>query len=227
MTTSFLNSLEWRRAVKNFVPPSAGSPAPAIEPILKAAAAAPSSFGLQPYKILVITDKETKAQLRAVSFDQPQVSECTHLLVFCARNDLEARVDDFVGRTGMTDDQRGMIDGMISSLSHPVHWAKHQAYISLGFALAAAAELRIHSCPMEGFSPDGVAAVLDLPHYLIPTVFMAVGVAGPTPTSYPRFRFPDSDLITHLGSSRSVPVVIPRSKYRHATPIRKRKDKDM
>lgn len=224
--TTFLNSLEWRRAVKNFVPPTAERSAPDISKIVSAAAAAPSSFGLQPYKILVVTDKETKAQLRAVSFDQSQVSECTHLLVFCARNDLEARTDDFVGRTGMSKEQRGIIDGMISSLSHPVHWAKHQAYISLGFALAAAAELRIPSCPMEGFSPDGVAAVLDLPHYLIPTVFMAIGIAGEVPTPYPRFRFPESDLITHLGASRSVPVIIPRSKFRHATPIRKRKDKD-
>lgn len=222
---SFLTNLTWRRAAKHFAPASTTAPAPDITPLLTAACEAPTCFGLQPFKIIVVTNPEAKANLAPVCYNQPQITECTHLLIFCARNDLEVRLEEFVAATGTPDSGRAMIENMISHLSHPVHWAKHQAYIALGFALAAAAEKRIATCPMEGFDPAGVAAALDLPHSLVPAAMLAVGVESTAPeaTPYPRFRFPQSDLVQTV--SETTTVVPVRSRYRNATPVRKRKGK--
>lgn len=220
---SFLSNLEWRRAVKHFLPPSEERPAPDISPLLNAAIAAPTCFGLQPFKIIVVQNAEARARLAPICYNQPQINECSHLLVFCARNDLETRLEEFVEATGTSPEGAAMIDNMISHLSHPVHWAKHQAYIALGFALAAAAELKIATCPMEGFDPAGLSAALDLPHTLVPAVLLAVGIEDirPEATPYPRFRFPASDLVQHVVETTIVAPL--RSRYRNATPVRKRK----
>jgi nitroreductase / dihydropteridine reductase len=220
---SFLENLLWRRAVKHFAPPSSEKPAPTIRPILDAAISAPTCFGLQPFKIILVSNAEAKQNLLPVCYNQPQIKECTHLLVFCARNDLDVRLAEFVAATGTSDTSRDMIGDMLDHLSHPVHWAKHQAYIALGFALAAAAEKKIASCPMEGFDPAGVSAVLDLPYTLVPTVLLAVGVEDDRSeaTPYPRFRFPESDMIQRVETTTSVGPI--KSKYRNATPVRKRK----
>jgi nitroreductase/dihydropteridine reductase len=224
--SSFLSSLEWRRAVKAFVPQPPDATPIDIEAILSAATLAPSSFGLQPYKIIVVTDADAKRRLRTVAFDQPQVSDCTHLLIFCARTNLEDRIEDFVRSTGCSEAQQEMIRGFVSSLSHATSWAKQQAMIALGFALAAAAELRIASCPMEGFNADGVAAILDLPHYMTPTAFLALGYADSgAPPLPPRFRFPRSDLVDHVSSLRTVPATAVPSRRRHVTPVRRRREK--
>lgn len=222
---SFLANLEWRRAVKHFAPPSPTSPAPDVETLINAAIQAPTCFGLQPFKIVVVSEAETKAHLAPVCYNQSQINEATHLLIFCARNDLDARLDEYVAATHTPEAGRAMIANMISHLSHPTHWAKHQAYIALGFALAAAAEKKIATCPMEGFNPEGVSAALDLPHTLVPAVILAVGVEDTRPeaTPYPRFRFPESDLV--LRPTESTPVAAPRSRYRNSTPVRKRKGK--
>lgn len=222
---SFLSNLTWRRAVKHFAPVSDTAPSPDISPLLTAACEAPTCFGLQPFKILVVENADAKARLAPVCYNQPQISECTHLLVFCARNDLEVRLEEYVAATGTGPEGRAMIENMLSHLSHPVHWAKHQAYLALGFALAAAAERKIATCPMEGFDPAGVSAVLDLPHTLVPAALLAVGVESTAPeaTPYPRFRFPTTDLVQHLTASTT--VALPRSRYRNATPVRRRKGK--
>lgn len=222
---SFLTNLTWRRAVKHFAAPSAATPAPDIRPLLTAACEAPSCFGLQPYKIIVVENAEAKERLAPVCYNQPQIKECTHLLVFCARNDLEVRLEEYVAATSTPPEGRALIENMLSHLSHPVHWAKHQAYLALGFALAAAAEKKIASCPMEGFDPAGVAAALDLPHTLVPAALLAVGLEDPRPeaTPYPRFRFPATDLVQRIDVAST--VAVPRSRYRNATPVRRRKGK--
>ena len=222
---SFLENLEWRRAVKHFQPSTPTTPPLSIEPLLTAAIGAPTCFGLQPFKIIVVENAEAKERLAPVCYNQPQIKECTHLLVFCARNDLEVRLEEYVSATSTPTEGRAMIENMISHLSHPVHWAKHQAYLALGFALAAATERKIATCPMEGFDPSGVSAVLDLPHNLVPAVLLAVGheSTAPEATPYPRFRFPASDLVQTLTTTST--VAVPRSRYRNATPVRRRKGK--
>lgn len=189
---SFLENLEWRRAVKHF-----GKGEVDIEPIVKAMVNAPSSFGLQPYKILAIQSKETKEKLLPMSYNQPQVTECHTLFILCARKDVETRAEEYLKATG-AEGMRDMLMGFIGYLPDKTAWASKQAYIALGFGLAAAAEEKIASCPMEGFNSSGVAKILELPENLVPVVYLAVGESAEQDGAYPRFRFPESDLVTSL-----------------------------
>jgi nitroreductase/dihydropteridine reductase len=187
--TSFLNNLEWRRAVKHF-----GDKPVDTTPIIKAMTNAPSSFGIQPYKIIAVRNPELKKQIRAVAYDQAQVTECDTLFVLCARKDIMERADEYLLATGL-ESMRGMLTGFISQLPDNTEWAMRQAYIALGFGLAACAELQIPSCPMEGFNRSEVHRILNLPVNLIPCVFLAVGSATENDGRWPRFYFPQSNLI--------------------------------
>ena len=186
---SFTSSLEWRRAVKHF-----GSGDVDTTPIVEAMMNAPSSFGLQPYKILAITNKELKEKLKPVSYNQSQVTECQTLFILCARTDVEARAEEYLKATG-AETMRDMLMGFVGYLPDKTAWAAKQAYIALGFGLAAAAEHKIASCPMEGFNGVEVAKILELPETLVPVVYLAVGESTDEDGTYPRFRFAESDLL--------------------------------
>ena len=191
MQQSFTSSLEWRRAVKHF-----GSGAVDTTPIVEAMVNAPSSFGLQPYKILAVSNKELKEKLKPLSYNQPQITECHTLFILCARTDIEARAEEYLKATeGTTRGLRDMLMGFVSYLPDKTAWAAKQAYIALGFGLAAAAEHKIASCPMEGFNGVEVAKLLELPSNLVPVVFLAVGEVAEEDGTYPRFRFSSSDLV--------------------------------
>ena len=185
--SSFLNNLEWRRAVKHF-----GNKPVDTTPIINAITNAPSSFGLQPYKVIAVRDAELKKQLRAASFDQAQVTECDTLFVFCARTDVRERAEEYLKATG-AEMIRGMLTGFVSQKSW--EWAAHQAYIALGFGLAACADLQISSCPMEGLIPQEVHNILKLRENLHPCVMLAVGSKAEDDGTWPRFRFSKEDLI--------------------------------
>lgn len=189
MTQSFSSSLEWRRAVKHFGPGDVN-----VTPIVEAMINAPSSFGVQPYKILAITNKELKVKLTPVSYNQPQVTECHTLFVLCARTDVETRAEEYLTASG-SEGVRGMLMGFLGYLPDKTAWATKQAYIALGFGLAAAAEHKIASCPMEGFSSTEVAKILELPSTLVPVVYLAVGEAATEDGTHARFRFSESDLV--------------------------------
>jgi nitroreductase len=180
---SFLANLKWRRAVKHFAPGHVD-----LDPIKSAIANAPSSFGIQPYKVLTITDPEVKIHLREACFDQAQVEECYALFVFCAIKDVDGRADEMIKRTG-AEAVRHMITGYLKGVDK-VPWATHQAYIALGFALAAAAELKIASCPLEGFDKTMLSAMLGLKE-IVPVVLLAVGQYKDDTGLHPRFRFDD------------------------------------
>ena len=191
MNQSFTSSLEWRRAVKHF-----GSGEVDVTPIVEAMVIAPSSFGLQPYKIVAVTNKDLKEKLKPVSYNQPQVAECHTLFVLCARTDVEKRAEEYLEATdGVKRGMKDMLMGFVGYLPDKTAWAAKQAYIALGFGLAAAAEHKIASCPMEGFNGTEVAKILELPSNLVPVVFLAVGEATNEDGTYPRFRFSENDLV--------------------------------
>lgn len=191
MNQSFTANLEWRRAVKHF-----GSGDVDTRPILQAMLNAPSSFGLQPYKILAVTNKELKEKLKPLSYNQSQVTECHTLFILCARTDAEVRGEEYLEATkDVTRGMRDMLMGFISYLPDKTAWAARQAYIALGFGLAAAAEHKIASCPMEGFNGAEVSKLLTLPSNLVPVVYLAVGEAIEEDGTHPRFRFSESDLL--------------------------------
>jgi nitroreductase len=189
--STFLGNLEWRRAVKTFAPGAVD-----YEPILRAIQIAPSSFGVQPYRVVILTNKQLKEDIKPHCFNQEQITACDVLLVFCAIKNIDARVDEYIKESD-SEGMRSMITGFLGNTTDKVEWARKQAYIALGFAMAAATELKIASCPMEGFLVDKVAEILATDPNYIPSVFLALGREDVNAVSKPRFKFPMDNLF-HL-----------------------------
>lgn len=183
---TILDALHWRYATKRMN----GQPVPQekLDVILEAARLAPSSFGLQPYSIMVVADPALREKIREVAVPQPQVTEGSHLLVFATWNAIhDGQVDDFITHVA---DERGLplesLDGYRDAIKaaiakHPtqearLQWAAKQAYIALGTALVAAATERVDATPMEGFDPQALDDVLGLEQKgLRSVVVMALG----------------------------------------------------
>jgi nitroreductase len=154
--------LNWRYATKRMN--GTEVPQAKLDSILEAIRLAPSSYGLTPYKALVIKDMELRKKIQAAAWMQPQVVEGSHLIVFATWDTItEKNVDDYMALVSKT---RGMpvsaladfkkyIMGTVNSLdaAGKVTWAAKQAYIALGMGLAAAALEEVDSTPMEGFDP--------------------------------------------------------------------------
>ncbi len=168
---SLLNALEWRYATKKMN--GAVVPQDKLNFILKATQLSASSFGLQPYTILVISNPELKAKLQPHAYNQSQIVDCSHLLVFAAWTSVsEKQVDDFIANAAATrnlpvsalQDFRNYVWGAVSRLDAATQqaWASKQVYIALGTALAAAGEVEVDATPMEGFVPAEFDEVLGL-----------------------------------------------------------------
>lgn len=206
MQHDFIHQLEWRYAVKAFDPNKKVLEAD-LEKLLEAIHLAPSSFGLQPYHVFVISNDEVKTQLRSKGFNQPQFTNCSHIFVFATRSDLNQRIDDYFEIASEGDaekrDQMASYEAMMRSFAEGksmesiFDWADRQAYIALGFALAACAELGIDSCPMEGFSTYDFDAILELPENMKSVVCMTIGYRKEEPHR-PKVRFTNEDLFTLL-----------------------------
>ena len=91
---SFLSNLNWRYATKQFDTNKKVSDADLAQ-ILEAIRMAPSSFGLQPYHFYVVSNQDMKDKIQAVSWNQPQIGTCSHLIVFAARSDLMVNTDEY------------------------------------------------------------------------------------------------------------------------------------
>ena len=168
---NLLDALNWRYATKRMN--GKAVPQDKIETIVEAARLAPSSMGLQPYALLLIENPEIKTKLQPAAFNQPQILEASHLLVFAAWDDVTAEhVDTYINDIATT---RGVpaetLEGFKASLMSIVNgrtkeqkyeWAARQAYIALGTAIAAAAIEQVDATPMEGFVPDQVDQILGL-----------------------------------------------------------------
>jgi len=168
-----IDLLNWRYATKKMQQNTA-VPAEKLDRILEAVRLSASSSGLQPYQVLVITDPELKKQIRAVAWDQSQVTDCSHLLVFAAWDNYTTERINMM--FDLVNEQRGFKnDGWEAYRQKLLAYypqrpaqqnfehAARQAYIGLGSALIAAAEEKIDATPMEGFEPENVDAILNLP----------------------------------------------------------------
>lgn len=199
--TTFLSQLDWRFATKSFDATKTLSPELQSK-IEHAIQMAPSSFGLQPFHVVIITDPKIRAELREASYSQPQVAEASALFIFCARTDANERIDSYLdiasgGKPDTLARASEMMKGSLLSRGDDalLSWASRQAYIALGFGLAACAELGVDSCPMEGFDAKKVDEILGLPSHIKSLAYMAVGYRKEGPTQQ-KVRFPESDLFT-------------------------------
>ncbi len=166
------DKLNWRYATKKMDPSRKVSDAK-LARILEAIRLAPTSSGLQPFEVFVVTNPDLRAQLRAAAYDQAQVTDGSHLLVFAAwDNYTEARIDAVVADTaskrgGASDALTGYYTNLKSmylprSAEENYQHAARQAYIAFGLALTAAAFEEVDATPMEGFDPAKVDEILGL-----------------------------------------------------------------
>ena len=168
---NLIESLNWRYATKKMN--GTVVPAEKLDIILEAIQLAPTSSGLQPFQVLVISDEDLLAKIRPIAMGQSQITDCSHLLVFAAWENytLEKMEKVFhytLAERGLPlntmDDYKNNLWGMYSQLPeewHAQHAAK-QAYIALGFGLVAAATEKVDATPMEGFDPQALDELLNL-----------------------------------------------------------------
>ncbi len=206
-----LASLRWRYATKKF-DPTRKIPAATWDALEESLVLTPSSFGLQPWKFLVIQDHGIRALLSPESWKQPQVTEASHYVVLTARTDLDASdIDAWMARMSEVQGSsleavaplRGMIAGFAQAMSHEARhaWNVRQTYIALGQLMASAALLGVDACPMEGISTDGYDQVLGLSGTGYATaVACALGyrAADDKYAATAKARFDRSRIIAHL-----------------------------
>ncbi|MDJ1485100.1 nitroreductase family protein [Cytophagaceae bacterium YF14B1] len=168
---SLIEALNWRYATKQMTGEIV--PQEKVDTILEAARLAPTSSGLQPFEILVITNPELKKQIQPIANGQPQIVSGSHLLVFTAwDNYTEDRINEFFDRTNA---ERGIVNERFEAYRnmllriYPVRPAEEnfqhaarQAYIGLGLAIAAAALEKVDATPMEGFDAKALDEFLKL-----------------------------------------------------------------
>ena len=165
-----LRALEWRYASKKMNGKTV--PAEKVERILEAIRLAPSSIGLQPYSVLVITSPELKKQLLPIANNQQQIIDASHVLVFAAWDKFsQERIEDFIRLNALTRNATtaslALLRGKLDSLAkRPAEvnfqWAARQAYIAFATGIAAAAEERVDATPMEGFDNAALDELLGL-----------------------------------------------------------------
>jgi nitroreductase / dihydropteridine reductase len=204
---SFLKNLNWRYATKAFDTQKKIN-SDEKQKILDAVRMAPTSFGLQPFHVFLVNDPLVKQEIFQAGWKQPQYTTASELLVFCTRSDISQRITDFLNISSNGDaaareklkGYEGMMRGFFTKMSAADlhHWAARQAYIALGFAMAACAELQIDSCPMEGFSAPEIDKILKLPENLKTAVILAIGHRASDAQVRPKVRFPEKDFFTKV-----------------------------
>lgn len=173
---TMIENLNWRYAVKAF---DAGKKIPDAtwSQIEQAMILSPSSYGLQPYRFVTVKDAALRAKLRPASWNQSQITDASHLVVFAAKDEIvSADVHAFVDRImqvrggGMNPGLAGYRDMMLGGLAKPEQapggnwktYTRAQVYIALGFALFAASQVGVDACPMEGIDPGQYNEMLGL-----------------------------------------------------------------
>lgn len=217
-----------------------------MEAFLTALCKAPSYKGLQPWHCFILEDPEQSCKsqhtlnslVRFCERESLHVSQRARLvgssdntsgdnvvtcmsdpekhtkrLLLCARTDLEDRIEQLVVEKDYPEHEEMEMLEYVASLSHRAHWSKHQLYLAFGYALASLHDSHIHW--MEDFDVGS----LSIPFYMIPTILIE-WTAEQHPTTH---TFMKSDLISTIHPGEHVGTFVPRMRYRHITPIHRRK----
>lgn len=207
ITMNFKDALQWRYATKQM----SGEVVPQekLDAITEAARMAPTSSGIQPFEILVISNKALKEQIQPIAFNQPTIVQSSHLLVFAAWDHYtEERINNHFKYNSeerglpetATDDYRKMLLNMYGNQTAEQHFthAAKQSYIALGYATIAAALEQVDATPMEGFNPAALDELLNLKEKGLRSVsLLALG-----------YRKPEGDWLVNLKKVRR-----PRSRF--------------
>jgi nitroreductase/dihydropteridine reductase len=208
---SLVDKLNWRYATKKFDSTKKLSAAQ-VDYLLDAIQLAPSSIGLQHYRVLVIDNAETLIKLRAAGYGQSQITDASQLFVFAAETHInedfgKAYIDRIAKTRNVSHESLAgfeqMIIGSINSRTPEqlVAWAQKQAYIGLGVLVSAAAEQDIDICPMEGFDAAKFDEILGLKEKgLTATVMATVGyrAADDIYSKLAKVRRPKEEMFIHI-----------------------------
>ncbi len=178
-----LDKLNWRYATKKY-DVSKKLTKEELNGLLQAIQLSPSSYGIQPYKVLVITNPEIREKLKAAGYGQPQITDASHLFVFTTYNNFDAsHIDEYAQNIVET---RGVnledIDAFVALMKSVVSsrnteelkvWNSKQAYIALGVLLETAALLGLDTSPMEGFDSSKFDEILNLKNQNLTSVVIA------------------------------------------------------
>ncbi len=205
-----LQQLAWRYATKQFDPTKKISESD-WHMLSESLRLAPSAYGLQPWKFIVVENPDIRKQLRKYSYNQTQVTDASHFIVLCAKTSLDTSyVDAYIQEMARVREKpvesytafRTMIleDIAERSAKSIKEWNSHQVYLALGFALATAASTGIDSCPIEGFKPKSYDRILRLKEQgLMSVVCLALGYRDAQDKTIARkkVRFPAQDIFIH------------------------------
>ncbi len=162
---------------------------------------APSALNLQPWKVKVVTDVETKKKLSAASMEQAQINSCSHLLVFCADTDLSGKaqkITHLMEKFGVPDENlkqfKDIMNIFLSNFDNKtgITEAQYNVFIAAITAIYGAKSLGIDSCPMQGFSSEAYSEILDIPEDIIPTILVPIGY--PADKHMPKLRFEKEEI---------------------------------
>jgi nitroreductase/dihydropteridine reductase len=208
---STIEALNWRYATKKMNGQKV--PEQAVNQIIKAAHLAPTSSGLQPFKIIVITNQALKEKIATVANNQSQIADCSHLLVFAAWDNYtvenikavfaHANAERGLPASTTEDYEKFLIATYTAkSAEENFHHAAKQAYIAFGLAIAEAAMLEVDTTPMEGFDAAKLDELLDLPAlHLRSTTLLPLGYraeSGDWLVNLKKVRTPLSDFLIEL-----------------------------
>lgn len=209
---ALLQQLGWRYATKKF-DASKKIPQATWDALEQSLVLAPSSFGLQPWKFLVVESAGVRKTLQEHSWNQSQVVDASHLVVIASKNEVtESDIGEFLSLVAETrsldlpalDGYRGMITQFVSHLTKAgkvPDWTTRQSYIALGFLLCSAAMLGIDTCPIEGFIPQKYDETLNLPAQgYSARVVCALGyrAADDTASGLQKVRFAKERLLSYV-----------------------------
>lgn len=204
---NIIEDLNWRYACKKF-DPERKLTEKEVETLLESLRLTASSYGLEPWKFLLVKNQKLRDELVPACFGQKQITEASHLIVMCAKTDVdEKHVEAYLNNVSATrgvalEELEGFKKMLMMAVNKPddkkLVWAKKQLYIAMGTLLTVCANLRIDSCPMEGFRPSEVDRVLGLKEKNLKSVLICpVGHRAKDDhyTSRLKVRFPKDQVI--------------------------------
>lgn len=211
-TDQLLAAQTWRYATKQF-DASKTIPSAVWQALEESLILSPSSYGLQPWQFFVVTNTDLRAKLRPHSWNQSQITDASHLVVFAIPEKVDvpymekylARIAEVRGVTlESLDFYRDMM--MADVIAGPRQawvreWAARQVYIALGNFMTSAALVGVDTCPLEGIDPREYDAILDLPAKGFNTIVACAAGYRSADDKYatlPKVRFEKSDLVRHL-----------------------------
>jgi nitroreductase len=204
---ALIRALQWRYAVKKF-DPARRIPEATWNALEQSLVLSPSSFGLQPWRFVVISDPALRAKLREASWNQSQTVDASHFVALAARVGLDlAEVQRYTERIAAVRGQslasleayRGMMAGTVTRMGPAVDgWTARQTYIALGNLLTSAAVLGIDACPMEGVDParyDELLGLTPLGYRTQCAVALGYRAADDAHALHAKVRYPAEELI--------------------------------